>query len=180
MHKKKTKRQTLSQLQSHCRASDSVCWNTAATQSYSELRTPTAKYFVTNLWNSLWISNCHLISRNFLNQCLNLPLHTCHVCQIPCTPSSLTAWYTGYNVIRRDPEQYVMTLVDGRGYGTGGADRSDWGSVLCILHIMAACWRRKSWSAPNVWCTPSKDFLHLPLYRHFFCISCKSVTKQQK
>lgn len=75
------------------------------------------------------------------------------VCQIPCTPTSLTAWYTGYNVIRRDPEQYVMTLVDGRGCGTGGADRSDWSSVLCVLHIML--------EAPNVWCTPSEDvFTH--------------------
>lgn len=48
-------------------------------------------------------------------------------CQIPCTPASLTVWHTGYNVIRCDPEQGVMTLVD----GAGGADRYDGGSVMC-------------------------------------------------
>lgn len=132
-------------------------------KAVSELRSPTAKYFVTNWGNSLWITNCHLISRNVWISAL-ICLCTCPmfrwVCQIPCTPTSLTAWHTGYNVIRRDPEQYVMTLVDGRGYSTGGADRYDWGSALCVhtvswLDVRGVCLRCV---------TPSKDFVKVVVF----------------
>lgn len=39
-------------------------------------------------------------------------------------------------MIRRDPEQYVMALVTGRGYSTGEADRYDRAHVQCV-RIMA-------------------------------------------
>lgn len=126
-------------LQSLCNEWFGLLKHSCCTKLSPSYVTPTAKYSVTN---SLWIANCHLISRNFWSSAL-ICLCTCPVfkwvCQTPCTPTSLTVWYTGNNVIRCDPEQYVRTLADGRGYSTGGANSYAWCNVLCV-HIMAGFW----------------------------------------